>query len=90
MPMPGGDDSMDEATLKRIAEITGGRTFRARDTDELAGIYAEIDRLEPIQRPGERVRPRIERYSWPLAAALLCGLFAIVLPRGRARTVIAG
>ena len=90
MPMPGGDDSMDEATLKRIADITGGRAFRARDTNELAGIYAEINRLEPVQRPGERVRPRIERYPWPLAVALLCGLFAIVLPRGHARTVVAG
>lgn len=89
MPMPGGDDSMDEATLKRIADITGGRAFRARDTNELAGIYAEINRIEPVKRPGERVRPRIERYPWPLAAALLCGLFSIVLPRGRARTVTA-
>ena len=85
LPVPGGDDSMDEATLKRIADITGGRTFRARDTDELAGIYAEINRLEPVQRPGERVRPRIERYSSPLAAALLLGLLAFVLPRGRIR-----
>jgi len=84
MPMPGGDDSMDEATLKRIADITGGRTFRARDTEALAGIYAEIDRLEPVQRPGERVRPRIESYAWPLAAALLCALLAMVLPRARA------
>ena len=71
--------------MKRIADITGGRAFRARDTDELAGIYAEIDRLEPVQRPGERVRPRIERYPWPLAAALLCGLLAFVLPRARIR-----
>ena len=31
---------------------TGGRFFRARDTESLAGIYAEIDRLEPVQRPG--------------------------------------
>src|SRR3546814_1439053 len=60
MPMPSGGDGMDEATLERIADITGGRAFRARDTAELAGIYAEIDRLEPVQRPGESVRPRRE------------------------------
>lgn len=81
LPMPGGDDSMDEATLKRIADTTGGRAFRARDTDELAGIYAEIDRLEPVKRPGGRVQPRLERYPWPLAASLLCGLLGFVLPR---------
>src|SRR3546814_5061443 len=82
MPMPSGGDGMDEATLERIADITGGRAFRARDTAELAGIYAEIDRLEPVQRPGESVRPRLERYPWPLAMALLCWLLGFLLPRG--------
>src|SRR3546814_1979846 len=33
MPMPGGGDGMDEATLERIADIPGGRAVRARDTD---------------------------------------------------------
>ena len=81
LPMPGGGDDIDEATLKRIADMTGGRAFRARDTDELAGIYQEIDRLEPVNRPGQRVRPRIERYPWPLGGALLCGVLAFTLPR---------
>jgi len=81
LPMPGGDDDTDVATLQRIANLTGGETFRARDTEELAGIYAEIDRLEPVQRPGQSVRPRIERYPWPLGAALACGLLALAMPR---------
>jgi Ca-activated chloride channel family protein len=76
-----GDDDTDMPTLQRIASITGGKSFRARDTEELAGIYAEIDRLEPVKRPGQGVRPRVERYAWPLAAALLCGLLAVALPR---------
>ncbi len=67
----------DEAGLQRIAELTGGRAFVARDVDQLAGIYVEIDRLEPVKRPGQRLRPRIERYPWPLAAALLCALLAL-------------
>lgn len=81
MRMPGGDDT-DMATLQRIAQLTGGKAFRARDTDELAGIYAEIDRLEPVRHPGQRVRPRIERYPWPLAASLVLGLLAFAWPRG--------
>jgi Ca-activated chloride channel family protein len=81
--MPGGDQMTDEAGLKRIADLTGGRSFRARDTDELVGIYAEIDKLEPVERPGQSVRPRIERYAWPLGAALLTGLLAFALPRRR-------
>jgi Ca-activated chloride channel family protein len=83
--LPGGGGDIDEATLKRIAQLTGGREFRARDTEQLAGIYAEIDRLEPVQREGQRVRPRIERYPWPLSAALALGLLAFAAPRrGRA------
>jgi Ca-activated chloride channel family protein len=82
--LPGtGGEEIDEAALQRIATETGGRFFRARDTDSLAGIYAEIDRLEPVQRPGQAVRPRIERYPWPLAAAFTLGLLAFAAPLGR-------
>mgnify|MGYP003295959405 CR=1 FL=1 len=79
--VPGGGDDTDMSTLQRIATTTGGKAFRARDTEELAGIYAEIDRLEPVKRPGQSVRPRIERYPWPLSAALALGLLAFALPR---------
>jgi Ca-activated chloride channel family protein len=75
LPVTQGED-VDEATLDRISQLTGGRFFRARDTDELAGIYAEIERLEPIRVEAEPVRPRIERYAWPLAAALGLALLA--------------
>jgi Ca-activated chloride channel family protein len=83
--LPGGGDDVDEETLRRIAEITGGKAFRARDTAQLAGIYAEIDRIEPVARGAVPVRPRIERYPWPLAASLLCGLLLVVPPRRRGR-----
>lgn len=76
-----GDDPVDEATLRRIAELTGGRAFRARNTDELAGIYAELDRLEPITAAGAAVRPYIERYAWLLALAMLLGGLGWLLPR---------
>ena len=79
--LPGGDDDTDVATLQRIASLTGGKAFRARDTEELAGIYAEIDRLEPVRRAGQAVRPRIERYPWPLALALACSVLAFAMPR---------
>ena len=37
---------LDEGTLKQIASITGGRYFRATDTQSLQQIYAEIDLFE--------------------------------------------
>ena len=38
--------SIDEETLTDMAELTGGRYFRATDTEGLKQIYEEIDRLE--------------------------------------------
>lgn len=85
LPIPSSSpEAIDEATLRDVAAQTGGRFYRARDTRELAGIYAELDRLEPVEQPGKAVRPRIERYAWPLAGALLVSLLAFVLPRRRA------
>jgi Ca-activated chloride channel family protein len=81
--LPGGGDEIDEAILRQIADTTGGKAFRARDTSALAGIYAEIDRLEPVLHAARPVRPRIERYPWPLGAALLAFLLRFALPRGR-------
>jgi Ca-activated chloride channel family protein len=83
LPMPGAGDEVDESTLRAIAEQTGGRFFRARDTAQLVDIYAEIDRLEPIRRPGKAVRPKLERYAWPLAGAFACALLAFAWPRRR-------
>ncbi|MGY1530323.1 vWA domain-containing protein [Luteimonas sp. A649] len=77
--LPSGGVEIDEEALARIAAMTGGRSFRARDTDALAGIYDEIDRIEPVEAPGEPVRPRLERYPWPLSLALFCALLAAVL-----------
>lgn len=82
LPLGGGEE-VDEAGLRKIAETTGGRFYRARATDELAGIYAEIDRLEPIRSEGLPLRPRIELYPWPLGAALGIGLLAFLLRRVR-------
>ncbi|HEV8695371.1 MAG TPA: VWA domain-containing protein [Lysobacter sp.] len=84
LPLPGAGDEIDETTLREIAMQTGGKFFRARDTSELAGIYAEIDRIEPIAHPGQAVRPKLERYAWPLTAAFMCALLAFVLPRRQA------
>src|SRR5690606_35024161 len=37
---------VDEALLEEIATRTGGRFYRATDPEALAGVFAEIDRLE--------------------------------------------
>ena len=62
---------LDEASLTQIAERTGGRYFRARDTAELVRIYAVLDDLEPVEQDKRVFRPRRELYPWPGGAALL-------------------
>jgi Ca-activated chloride channel family protein len=38
--------NIDEATLKKVADATGGKYFRATDTASLEQIYQDIDQLE--------------------------------------------
>ena len=83
IPISTDQDPVDEATLKKIASMTGGQFFRARDTAQLAGIYAELDRLEPVAAKGPSLRPREERYAWPLGLALLLGVLAWLWPERR-------
>lgn len=73
---------LDEETLQKIAALTGGKYFRARNTDELEEIYQLIDELEPIQQASEVFRPVKTLFYLPLAGALLLsfllGLFMTI------------
>ncbi len=60
---------LDEATLTEIAEVTGGRYFRARDTAGLQDIYRLVDELEPVEEPEAGFRPIRSLYYIPLAGA---------------------
>lgn len=73
---------LDERTLTAIAQSTGGRYFRARDTRELQQIYQLIDTIEPVSEDLQTFRPVNELYRWPLGAALIATLLmaAIRLP----------
>ncbi len=66
---------IDEATLRDIAERTGGRYFRAGNADALTEVYAEIDRLERTRITEDRSRQYEELFAPPLLAALLLAVF---------------
>ena len=74
---------LDEKTLQAIADKTGGRYFRARDTEQLKTIYALLDELEPIEKDVQRFRPQTALFYWPLAFALVLYLVLVML-RNRA------
>ncbi len=60
---------LDEETLTGIAEMTGGRYFRAKDTAGLQDIYRLVDELEPVEEPEAGFRPVKSLFYVPLAGA---------------------
>ncbi len=86
---------LDEETLTQIAELTGGRYFRATDTATLQDIYSLVDELEPVEEPEAGFRPVKSLYYLPLGGAIgLAGLLmlaslvhGIVLQRNSRRIV---
>ena len=73
-----GNSDLDEDTLKFIAKTTGGEYFRATDVKNLEKVYARIDQLEPSDARQQWYRPRDEWFPWPLGAALLLSLPAVL------------
>ena len=62
---------LDEDTLTQIAQLTGGRYFRATDTASLQDIYKLVDELEPVEEPESGFRPVKSYYFYPLGLAVL-------------------
>ena len=70
---------LDEATLTQIAELTGGRYFRAKDTAGLQDIYRLVDELEPVDEPESGFRPVRSFYYWPLGGAFALAAFMAIV-----------
>jgi len=78
---------MDEDSLKKIAEQTGGRYFRATDSDSLKQIYAQIDSLEKSEVKWIDHSEYRELFPLFLIPALLLVLAETVLAQTRLRRV---
>lgn len=76
--MQNASADLDEETLKKISAMTGGRYFRATDTETLHSIYKTINELETVKQEQANVRPQKEYYPWFIAIALcLCLVWLI-------------
>ena len=83
-----GENPLDEATLRAIADTTGGGYFHAGDRSELEAAYAKLDELEPGQVDTLSYRPRTALFHWPagVAALLLAGWHVVsAMPRRKRR-----
>jgi Ca-activated chloride channel family protein len=73
----GGNNDLDEESLQQIASITGGAYFRAANAGALQDVYAQIDKLEPVDGKAQWLRPADDWFPWPLGLALFLSLPAV-------------
>ena len=70
-PKNAGEHPIDTETLKAISSETGGKFYYVWNSQELADIYDEIDKLTPKKVEELSYRPVTELYIYPLGLGLL-------------------
>ena len=70
---------IDEQTLKEISRKTGGKYYRADNTEAFKEIYAEIDRLEKTEVEMKQYTRHEELAAWFLIPALSLLLLELIL-----------
>lgn len=78
---------IDEETLEAVADATGGKYFRATDSQSLRKIYEEIDRLEKTETEEVRYMQYAELAPPFLLAALALVGFEVLLVNTRMRQI---
>lgn len=73
-PLP---QSFDFETLEKVANITKGKAYQAKDTATLQRIFEEIDTLEKSEIERRSIRESEEYFQWPLALAVVLLALAI-------------
>mgnify|MGYP003986819241 FL=1 len=78
---------IDEEGLTEIANITGGKYFRATDTASLKEVYRQIDSLEKTKMEEAKYTEYSELFIYLLIPALGILLFEVVLANTRFRRI---
>ena len=82
-PASAGNEAIDQRTLDRVAEVTGGRSFTALDRQALNEAFTLLAELEPSVFERLSFRPKTDLHWLPIVAVLLLYL----LLRGLAATL---
>ncbi len=77
----------DTELLRQMAQMTEGRFYRAYSEKDLAGIYAEIDRLEKTKVEVSVLQRTTDLFHWFIGTALGLLLAALLLRWGILRSV---
>jgi Ca-activated chloride channel family protein len=75
---------LDEKALTQIADMTGGKYFRATDNRTLKSIYKEIDKMERTKIDVTAYK----RYSELYSGWLFAGLALVLLEAGLSASVL--
>ena len=70
---------VDEATLQKIADMDGGKYYRADDAEHFKKIYADIDKLEKTEAVVNKFTEYKELFPWFVLGGLALLLVEIVL-----------
>jgi Ca-activated chloride channel homolog len=76
---------VDEKTLQAVAEMTGGKFYRATDTDSLQKIYEEINQFEKTAQTVHKFESTEELYPYALMASLAILTLSLLLQQTRLR-----
>lgn len=67
---------VDAATLRAIADVSGGAAFRVKTTDDLIKVTQALDRLEATDSSGLTAELHRSYWTWPAAMASVLALIA--------------
>ncbi len=81
------DVDLDEASLRMIADKTGGEYFRANNTDALEKIYTEIDAMEKTEAKVTEYTEYEELFFWFAFPGLFLVVTEIILLNTRFRKI---
>jgi len=70
---------IDEDTLQKIAGMTGGKYYRADNSERFQAIYAEIDKLEKSEVEVKKYAQHRELFAWAIAPGLALVLLEALL-----------
>jgi Ca-activated chloride channel homolog len=70
---------IDEDTLQKIANMTGGKYYRADNSQRFQAIYAEIDKLEKTEAEVKKFAHHDELFAWLITPGLGLLLLEVLL-----------
>ena len=72
-------EDLDEDVLQEIADMTGGKYYRADNSQRFQAIYAEIDKLEKTEAEVKKFAHHNELFAWVISPGLGLLLLEVLL-----------